>query len=726
MDSNSQAVRILNSSKFLKGHLKKVPVPILLISIGIVSLLVFLPHLKWHLLIGWDTPIYMYYIHYVERYGVEATFMSGVIDKPLYAIILYMFSKLGADPEQLLMVIPTIFAPFYVVSTYLLLKEGFHNPLLASLAALFSSFAPTTMFLAVEVQPHLLALSCMMIGVYFHLKYVDNGDRKYVIFSTIIASFMLGVHSFAYGLYIAILMLSSVTAYGKKSQEWKRETTGTIACFLPLVGVMLFLLLTSFTPIIALAESFFNPRTISQPTSHRKFLGSLLLSLPHLIFSIFGIAALLRSRGTFKRTLLAWTASFFLLSLLTALLGATYANRFIVTLPLSILTAYGYTRWPSGARLKSFLLVALVVSNLSIAILHQLQVKPWIKEEVRNELIWVRENLGEKLVIPICPFNTATGYWVLGIVGDYIYYGEVLPLLAGKSENYYGYPNLDTSLYWKRLEDDGVFKNLAEYKIVLVGGVYALGIVDEQITEKVENHDIYIVNHSVVTNESKIDYYYQVWRKFKDAKIAVIGRDWLTTRNILYELWISPIPTGVITPPNIQYLGTKHLPTLSNSTRYDILILVDWDVALNKAEAEKLLEYFREGCAIVAISKSMCELYMVSPQIVDFIFGIEKVYPPDAFHSNITYSTQHFVTSDFSIPFNSTGAEYGVPVGNLTTAQGIATVASSEELYLLVVNQRNDTRAAYFGLGVSEMSENDVAIFKKLLLWALRLEAGLE
>ncbi|HIH97017.1 MAG TPA: hypothetical protein HA348_06030 [Thermoplasmata archaeon] len=715
--------------QFVRDRFNKVSLIVLVISIGIVNFFVFLPYLKWELLIGWDTPIYMYFIFYVEKYGVAATFMSGVIDKPLFALILCVFSKLGASPEQLLKVTPMMFSSLYIISVYLLLREGSNDSFLASLAALFSSCAYATLRLANEVQPHLLALGCMMIGMFFHLKYVNNGDKRYVIFSIVISLFILGIHPLAYGTYIAILVFSYLMARGKKSQKCKREMINTIACILPLVGVMLFLLFTSLTPVATLAEGLLNPRVVSQATSHRKLMYDLTLSIPLLIFSIVGIAILLRSRGgIFTRMLLAWTASFSLALLLCASLGATFANRFIVTLPLPILVAYGYRGWPKKAHLKSLILIAVMVANLSIATQYQLSVKPWIDKELRDELVWVKENLGDKLIIPICPLNWGKGYWVLGIVGDYIYYGEVLPLLAKKQKNYSGYPGLDTNLYWKRLEDAGVFKNLAEYKIVLVSGVYALSIVDEQITEKVENHDIYIVNHSVLTNETKIDDYYQIWRKFKDAKIAVIGQDWWETKEILYELWIPPIPAGIVIPPNIEYLGTTGLPALENSNKYDILILADWNVAQNKTEAERLLEYFKEGCAIVATSQSVYELYNASSQTVEFIFGIGKAYLPDALYSNITYSHQHYVTSNFSVPFNSTGAEYGFPVSNLnmTTAQGIATVTSSEQLYLLVANQRNDTRAAHFGLELSEMSENDVVIFKRLLLWTLHLEACLK
>ena len=716
-------MRILNSVQFVKDRLNKVPALVLLISIGIINFLVFFPYLKWHLLIGWDTPLYMYFIFYVEKYGVEATFMSGVIDRPLYAVILYLLSGLGADPEQLLKAIPMVFGSFYIVSMYLLSKEGSRDGFLASLATLFSSFSYATLRLAGELQPHLLALSCMMIAMYLHLKYVDNGDRRYLIFSMIVALFMMGIHVFTYGVYIAILTLSFFARRrAKKSQKYKREMISAITCILPLVGVMLFLLFTSLRPIITLAESLLNPRVISPLMSHLQ-LGEIIAPLlPLFIFSIIGVAVLLRSGGTFKKMLLAWTASFLLVSLLGASLGVTFAYRFILILPLPILAAYGFRGWPKRMPLKYLLLIAFVVTNLSIATLYRLGVKPWINEELREELIWVRENLGDKLVIPVYPMDTSKGNWVLGTVGDYLYYGEVLPLLAKKPEIYSPYPNLDTSLYWKRLEDDEVLKNLNEYKIVLIDGVYKIGIVDEQITEKVANRDIYIVEPSVVANETKIDHYYQVWRKFKDAKIAIIGRDWLKTKEILYELWIPSVPTWMVTPPNIEYLGTAGLPTLDNSTKYDVLILADWDIASDEMEAEKLLEYFEKGCAIVALYESVYKLHMVSPQIVEAIFGTEEAHPPDVRYSNLTYNTRHYITSDFPIPFNSTGAEYGVPVSNFTTAQGIATVTSFDELYPIVINQGNATRTAHFGLRASEIGEIDRIIFKRLLLWVLHFE----
>ncbi|UCE16008.1 MAG: glycosyltransferase family 39 protein [Candidatus Bathyarchaeota archaeon] len=715
-------MRILNIVQFVKGRLNKVPILVLLISIGIVNFLVLLPYLKWHMLIGWDTPLYMYHILYVEKYGVEATLMSGVIDRPLYALILYLLSGLGADPEQLLKVIPIVFGSFYIVSIYLLSKEGSHDDFLVSLATLFSSFSYATLRLAGELQPQLLALSCMMIAMYLHLRYVNNGNKRYIICSMIVALFMLGIHVFTYGVYIAILMLSFlIRPRAKRPQKRKREMINMIACSLPFVGVMIFLLFTSLRPIVALAGSLVNPRVISPLMSRLQLEKITPPLIPIFIFSTMGVLFLFRSRGTFNKMLLAWTASFLLAFLLGASLHVTFAYRFILILPLPILAAYGFRGLPKRMSLK-YLLIAFVVTNLSIATLYRLGVKPWINEELRENLIWIRENLGDKLIIPVYPLDTSIGNWVLGTVGDYLYYGEVLSLLAKKPEIYSPYPNLDTSLYWKRLEDDEVLKNLSEYKIVLVGGVYKFGIVDEQITEKVANRDIYIVNSSVVTNETKIDHYYQVWREFKDAKIAIIGRDWLKTREILYELWIPSVPPWMATPPNIQYLGTTGLPTLDNSTEYDVLILANWDIVSDETEAEKLIEYFEKGCAIVALYESVYKLHIVSPQIVEAIFGTEEAYPPDVHYSNLTYNARHYITSNFSIPFNSTGAEYGVPVSKFTTAQGIATVTSFDELCLLAINQRNATRATHFGLTASEMSENDRIIFKRLLLWVLHFE----
>jgi hypothetical protein len=43
-------------------------------------------------------------------------------------------------------------------------------------------------------------------------------------------------------------------------------------------------------------------------------------------------------------------------------------------------------------------------------------------------------------------------------------------------------------------------------------------VVDEQITEKVVGHDIHVVDQTVVANESKIDYHYQIWRDSKMLK----------------------------------------------------------------------------------------------------------------------------------------------------------------------------------------------------------------
>ncbi len=229
----------------------------------------------------------------------------------------------------------------------------------------------------------------------------------------------------------------------------------------------------------------------------------------------------------------------------------------------------------------------------------------------------------------------------------------------------------------------------------------------------------------MINDRRRIGYYYRGWRQLRDVKVGVVGEEWSATRKVLHELWMAPIPAWGITSQNIQYLGKKHLPTLGNSTDYDILLLVDWNVDLNWTEGQKLLENFRKGCGIVVVSTTLCELYMIDQRMVQFIFGIKNVYSPRGVYSNLTYSTQHFVTSDFSIPFNSTEAESGVPVSNLTTAQGIAEVTASDELYLLVTNQRGTTRTAHFGIKISEMTEEDLSVFKKVLLWTLNLEAYL-
>ncbi|NIO37007.1 hypothetical protein GTO27_04820, partial [Candidatus Bathyarchaeota archaeon] len=212
--------------------------------------------------------------------------------------------------------------------------------------------------------------------------------------------------------------------------------------------------------------------------------------------------------------------------------------------------AYGFRAWSTAhqKRLRYILFAAVVVLNFSIAAAHQLDVEPKIGEKLRDELIWVRDNLGNKLIIPVYPLDLNKGRWALGLAGDYVYYGEAMPLLARNPENYPSVPNLDPSFYWKRLEDDEILKNLSEYQIVLIEGLYKLNVLDEQIAKKVADHDIYIVDQLVVANRTEIDFYYQIWRRFKDTKIAVIGNDWSVVRDILHDLWIPPVPTWIAPP----------------------------------------------------------------------------------------------------------------------------------------------------------------------------------
>jgi len=135
----------------------------------------------------------MYSILYIEKNGVVAALTSGIIDKPLFAIILYAFSIFVSIPEQLLKVTPVIFVSFYVMSTYIFVKEGFEgasSATLAALAAVFSSCYYATFRMANEVQPHLLAMASMIAGMYFHLKYVKTSEKKYILASFFIALFI--------------------------------------------------------------------------------------------------------------------------------------------------------------------------------------------------------------------------------------------------------------------------------------------------------------------------------------------------------------------------------------------------------------------------------------------------------------------------------------------------------------------------------------------------------
>jgi len=711
----------LGVARFAKDHFSATS---LLVSIALINLLILLPYFKWHSPIGWDTPTYMHYPRYVEKYGVASTFTDGVIDRPGYALFLYMLCEAGVSLEQLLITLSSLFGSFYVVSTYLLLKESSDNGLLASLAALLSSCSLATVRLANDLQPHLFALGLMMLSMHFQLTYTNRGNRRYIIFLAISGLLMLLVHPFTYMAYIVILLFYSFAGrLEKRPQELTRETIGTVACFLPLAGAALFSLLISLRPIAALAENLLNPSMISPPASQLWVGNAVIQIIPLFAFSMIGFIRLLQvEEGRPKRMLLAWTVPFSLATLLALSLGVTFAYRFILILPLPILAAYGFRIWSSAhqKRLRYILFAAVIVLNFSIATAHQLEVEPSIDERLRDELVWVRDNLGNKFVVPVYPLDLNKGNWVLGLAGDYVYYGEVMPLLARKPENYPSVPNLDPSIYWKRLEDDDILKNLSEYQIVLVDGLYRLDVFDEQIAKKVVGHDIYIIDQLVAANETEINFYYEIWRRFKDTKVAVIGKDRLVVRDTFYDLWIPPVPTWIATPDNIQCL--VQLPVGDDLFEYDALILADWAIGQNETVAERLLEYFMKDRAVITISRSVYDLYVTAPQTVEFIFGIEEAYPPNATYSSITYRAPHFVTSDFSLPLNGTKAEYGVPVSNLTTAQGIATVTSSDELYLLIVNQRNNTRAAHLGLSLSQTGEIDITIFKSLLLWVLHLE----
>jgi len=698
---------------------------ILLISISLAVFLTSLPYLKQDLLIGWDTPYYLYLINYVEKYGIQATLIRGDIDRPFYALTLYVLHISGLSPEVLLKIIPPLFSSFYILSIYLLVREGLVNNFAAAISSLLVACSFSLLRLANELHSNLLALTLTMLGIWLYLMYVNNGRRKFLFFLMIIEFFILGIHAFTYGIFTCVLLISFLAHRKtcKVSEISEREKKGLLVLLLPLFVFITILAFYSFAPILGVFESLFNSRVIFPLMSMINARNVIFQSIPELIPAALGLIFLKtkdKASNLFQKILFCWFSLFILFFIVCLLLGIMFAYRFVLLLPLPILGALAFTHWPSrvGLKLRNLFLIGIVTVSFFSCTFHQLYyTRSWIDKELKSELEWVKKSFGDKLIIPVYPLNSATGYWVLGIIGDYVYYGEVLPLLARKFENYPKYPNLDPQIYWEKLERDGVLDNLTEYKIILIDGVYEISPIDRQLVEKVAGHNIYVVKTEVVRDELKIDYYYGLWRKFKDVKIAIVGSEGVAVFEILSNIWISPVPTWLSPHPNLFYLG-KLLPSKEALSDYDLLILANW--TMREFDDKILLNYFHHQHGIIFTGYSAFSMYQNYSDVLEEILGVIDVHPPNIQSFNYTYVTSHFITRNFSLPFCNAEVISGVTVTN-SSAIGIASV-NSQRLYMLTVREENSVRTAHFGLTISDMNEIDIFIFKRLIFWVLNLE----
>jgi hypothetical protein len=661
----------------------------------------------------------------VEKHGMQTTLIRGDIDRPFYALTLYMLHLSGLSHETILKIIPPLFSSFYILSIYLLVRKGFIDNFAAAISSLLAACSFSLLRLANELHSNLLALTLTILGIWFYLVYIDNGRRRLLFFLTIIEFFILGIHMFTYGIFTCVIVFSFLARRKtcKVSDISERERIGLLVVLLPFFVFIGMLAFYSFAPILGVFESLFNPRVISPLISMINARNVIFQSTPQLIPAIFGLILLKvkdKASNLFRKILFFWFSLFTLFFIVCLLLGIIFAYRFVLLLPLPILSAWTFAHWPLrfGLKFRNLFLISIIVVSFFSCILHQLYyTKCWIDEGLKEELEWVKENLGDKLIIPVYPLNSATGYWVLGIIGDYVYYGEILPLLARKPENYPQYPNLDPQIYWEKLERNGVLDDLTEYKIVLIDGIYEINPIDRQLVQKVAGHNLYIVKTEVVTDELKIDYYYRLWRQFKDVKIAIVGSEGAIVSKILSSIWIPPVPTWMFPHPNLFYLG-RLLPSKEILSNYDLLILANWTTG--EFDDETLLNYFHHQHGMIFTGYSVFSMYQNSSDALEEILGVVDVRPPNLVYFNFTYVTSHFVTRNFSLPLNNAKAISGVPVTN-SSAIGIASV-NSQHLYMLTVKEKNGVRTAHFGLTISDMNEIDIIVFKRLVLWALNVE----
>ncbi|MCD6514761.1 MAG: hypothetical protein J7L07_07535 [Candidatus Odinarchaeota archaeon] len=413
-------------------------------------------------IVGFDTPSYVYYGEYIDKYGILSALK---LSKPLPSLMMYVIYFFLRDNFDIIgLVTPIIFGSLYIalaaISSYLATKDfrlSFYVGLTAPLSLLFIR-------VSYDLYGQLIADALLFIALLFFSKIFMNESRRSVIKDSIFLSIIIIVlyltHFWtailvALFLFLAII-LSLINSYIKY-----RTTTYSTMYILKLL-LILSILSTLFLVydidaiywllnLVGKEFHFFSlpPGWLYHPSVENPLLW---------LLSVFGTIALLKRNRKFGILSTLWVLY---ITSFVIILGYMQVYRIYLLYPTPLFTGAGldflhenihkksaikiFSKYkiliPSRRRLFTLLFISLIFSlllgeTISRAYYPALSYRP--RDAVIEQLTWIREKYGfeNQSILVVISYNMlkASYYWPIMIVGSNIYLGSLRDLVEDKKD----------------------------------------------------------------------------------------------------------------------------------------------------------------------------------------------------------------------------------------------------------------------------------------------------
>ena len=675
--------------------------------------------------LGLDTPVYYLHLRMLKEQGYVYLLNSGW-DRPLttvfLAIIDFLLSPFNLAPPDFLLYIQLILGMIYISSIFFIVYMTTKNQEIAFLSSALTATSANTLMLQPQIS-NLLGLSLAIFSLGFFMKYQIQPDRN--SFFTFLFFMTISYLSYPYAMpfIICIIVLSLIlnivlTLIMNPSIETLKENimrNFRLFGIVSILGIAFFLIwyylwggqilyLVRFWQVLGgeMKASFtlsFVENWISLETSILKITG--LLGLFFIYKHVKTKAAVITFYAWLTTPILANVLFFF----------SDLSNRFFLLIPFAVPSAFlVYSVWNfirsrkinifshrvkiKNELVASTLVVILLAGNYVEAFCWQSsRMGPYISKQDYQVLLNAKDLFRDNAVILIYPVNEK-GNWAESLLASIsrnvvIYYGKIGSLVIQDI------PLSDPQLFMVKPPE----KN---YTIVLLEGFYPITPIIQEIFSKVDDYTFYKkIDNSLQTSALS---------KLENYRIAVVGSEADLAINIIGQLGFS-----------CDYLGNAYasLPDLNKLKEYDLLVLLDWSIP-SQDDFSKLVD-FNIRKPIIALSVSGYCMYAYNESFFEEAFGAKRVNEFSSQYNNISFlDNGTSFTSHLVLPYTRqlSGSS---PVTDLTTSKGLARITGTNNSYVLIVNEHNNKRNAYFGIQPEDMSLNEATLFRRLILWTLRL-----
>lgn len=178
------------------------------VSIGLGAFITYYPYFYQPRLLGVDAPDY-YRRLLVMKDLPSAVALMTTDPKASYMLLLYLVkATTGLPADFVVKITPALPAAFLAVATYLLVKVGTEDAMLAGAASLFATFSiHTTVGMFAGIFGNWLAMAGVMLLFATLLKSVKTNCKRWLVASSILSFIVLAAHVWTWAVVMAALLL---------------------------------------------------------------------------------------------------------------------------------------------------------------------------------------------------------------------------------------------------------------------------------------------------------------------------------------------------------------------------------------------------------------------------------------------------------------------------------------------------------------------------------------